>query len=453
MAKQVIALGSAPNGLDGDDARTAFQKTNANFDELYGGTISQPTNAKLSAIAALVWSANQMMYTTGTNTLAMAPLTAAGRALLDDPNAAAQRVTLGLGTLATVDAQTAANDATAGRALLVGAFGLGGSQGVAVPNSDLNDCGLTGFYNIASNTVNVPVGASSGSVCFTQCFNGASSAHQLVFGYAASRLWFRRRNNGTWSDWEETVKSSSIGTSAGGTLTTSTLDNTLGRVLRVGDFGIGNTCVLPPTPTSLASITASGFYYCGATVDDGPLGSGTGASQGYIHHYRHPTSGYAKQVFTSVQTPHRTYERVQVGGVWQPWQYMLKTVDIVGTVSQNGGVPTGAIVERGSNANGEYVRFADGTQICWGLKTYSSGITSVAGGVYISPAGDLITWPVPFYSNLVSLSGGVWSGSYRVTILPYRSNTLNGTFTFELYSSVPSGVDVVYTWHAIGRWY
>ena len=38
--------------------------------------------------------------------------------------------------------------------------------------------------------------------------------------------------------------------------------------------------------------------------------------------------------------------------------------DMVGTVAQSAGVPTGAIIERGSNANGEYVRFADGTQIC-----------------------------------------------------------------------------------------
>ena len=38
--------------------------------------------------------------------------------------------------------------------------------------------------------------------------------------------------------------------------------------------------------------------------------------------------------------------------------------NILGTVSQSAGVPTGAVIERGSNANGEYVRFADGTQIC-----------------------------------------------------------------------------------------
>lgn len=46
---------------------------------------------------------------------------------------------------------------------------------------------------------------------------------------------------------------------------------------------------------------------------------------------------------------------------------------IVGNVSQSGGIPTGAIVQRGSNANGEFVRYADGTQICWGTGMAASG--------------------------------------------------------------------------------
>ena len=39
--------------------------------------------------------------------------------------------------------------------------------------------------------------------------------------------------------------------------------------------------------------------------------------------------------------------------------------NILGTVSQSGGTPTGAVIERGSNANGEYVKFADGTMLCF----------------------------------------------------------------------------------------
>lgn len=39
--------------------------------------------------------------------------------------------------------------------------------------------------------------------------------------------------------------------------------------------------------------------------------------------------------------------------------------NLLGPVSQSAGTPTGAVIERGSNANGSYLRCADGTQICW----------------------------------------------------------------------------------------
>ena len=38
--------------------------------------------------------------------------------------------------------------------------------------------------------------------------------------------------------------------------------------------------------------------------------------------------------------------------------------NLLGTVSQLAGVPTGAVVECGSTATGDYIRWADGTQIC-----------------------------------------------------------------------------------------
>ena len=40
---------------------------------------------------------------------------------------------------------------------------------------------------------------------------------------------------------------------------------------------------------------------------------------------------------------------------------VFKQSNILGTVSESGGVPTGGIIERGSNANGEFVKYADGT--------------------------------------------------------------------------------------------
>ena len=49
-----------------------------------------------------------MIYTTSSDTYATSSLTSAGRALLDDASASAQRTTLGLGTLATQDANSVA---------------------------------------------------------------------------------------------------------------------------------------------------------------------------------------------------------------------------------------------------------------------------------------------------------------------------------------------------------
>src|SRR5690606_40412336 len=49
---------------------------------------------------------------------------------------------------------------------------------------------------------------------------------------------------------------------------------------------------------------------------------------------------------------------------------------IFGTVSESGGVPTGAIIESGSNANGDYVRWAGGVQECWTVMSGGSSTRS-----------------------------------------------------------------------------
>ena len=60
------------------------------------GSDVQAHDAGLDSISALTTAANKMIYTTAADTYAVADLTSAGRALLDDADAAAQRTTLGL---------------------------------------------------------------------------------------------------------------------------------------------------------------------------------------------------------------------------------------------------------------------------------------------------------------------------------------------------------------------
>lgn len=122
---------------------------------------------------------------------------------------------------------------------------------------------------------------------------------------------------------------------------------------------------------------------------------------------------------------------------------------IVGTVSQSGGIPTGALVERGSNANGEYVRFADGTQICT-YTTGAIGATTVSGNSWISSAS---TWTYP--AAFVAGSEPVVTGSPN-TGAGYISNNSAPTNTSASWVRVAMFSDSTVRASrlmAVGRWF
>jgi hypothetical protein len=68
----------------------------------------QPLDTDLTAIAGLTSAADKGIQFTGAGTAGVYDLTAAGKALLDDADASAQRTTLGLGTIATQAANSVA---------------------------------------------------------------------------------------------------------------------------------------------------------------------------------------------------------------------------------------------------------------------------------------------------------------------------------------------------------
>lgn len=83
--------------------------------------------------------------------------------------------------------------------------------------------------------------------------------------------------------------------------------------------------------------------------------------------------------------------------------------NLLGAVAQSGGTPTGAVIERGENANGDFVRFADGTQICYS-PVFSGDATTARGAAYQWAANQEWTYPVAF------------SGQGAVYVVPASSN-------------------------------
>ena len=119
---------------------------------------------------------------------------------------------------------------------------------------------------------------------------------------------------------------------------------------------------------------------------------------------------------------------------------------LLGTVSQTTGVPTGAVIERGSNVNGEYVRFADGTQIC---RVGFADVTLAANAL-----GSLVAWSYPAAFAVVPCA--------TASCYPLTSNDQYGIVSMNgvLSSAAPvirngataqtfTGIQAV----AIGRWF
>ncbi len=122
---------------------------------------------------------------------------------------------------------------------------------------------------------------------------------------------------------------------------------------------------------------------------------------------------------------------------------------VVGPVSQSGGVPTGAVIERGSNANGDWVRLADGTQICTS-PTFTADVTTAAGAMFRS-ALQAWTFPAAFASagSIVVAPGS--SNNPSTHFAPGRATSaLQGEIGFFAPSAVTGRTGRLL---AIGRWF
>lgn len=124
--------------------------------------------------------------------------------------------------------------------------------------------------------------------------------------------------------------------------------------------------------------------------------------------------------------------------------------NILGTVSQTSGVPTGALIESGSNANGTYVRFADGTQICTGSVSASLAInTAMLGGFRSSDGSE--TFAAEFVSAPICLANQ--SGNTAITVNVIATSGTGAAWNCTSVSSQASAATRSGNYIAIGRWF
>ena len=138
------------------------------------------------------------------------------------------------------------------------------------------------------------------------------------------------------------------------------------------------------------------------------------------------------------------------------WSGLFSRANTLGTVSQSAGVPTGAIIERGSNSNGEFVRFADGTQICTHQLALPKFTRNRFGADWDFPASFInanytaVITPNDFApSGLTSLERAMAQSSARSTTSLFANQWKIETAADILPDSDPQTVDLV----AIGRWF
>lgn len=240
----------------------------------------------------------------------------------------------------------------------------------------------------------------------------------------------------------------------GSAVQSGTYDDTAGRVITVGGFGLG--AALPALAGDVfADGNKTGFYYARPVASSGASDTPADGDWHVLKSTRQIGEAAALAIPQMDAALADAWWTTKHAGTTGDWRRIYDTGNAVGTVSAVGGQPTGALIESGSNANGEYLRFADGTQICWFLKLLSDEAVQTPAGPLFVAAMQNWTYPAAFASVSPRVSGmGRRSNSTVVAGVSIRNITqYESDYLFWLTeSSAPgSGFRGAYL-TAIGRW-
>lgn len=281
----------------------------------------------------------------------------------------------------------------------------------AISVTDLNAHRSAGFYQVSST-----VAAAAGlplNVGFTILHipGTATNAHSQFANPFTSvaanqnRVWHRQMWNGAWSAWEEFLYTSAIVNNLESTDATKVLSAAQGKALYDLVNAVNATLVVYEYTATAGQTVFSGVDNNGLTLNYVQANAIVMYNEGVLQ----KTVDYATTSTTAVTLT----TGAEVGALIRVYAFgsfavanhytkpesdaiitnlALKSAskaDIVGTVSQTAGVPTGAIIENTLNGTtGERtIRWADGTQMSQRVISVSVAMTTAVGGMY-SHAGD-----------------------------------------------------------------
>lgn len=376
--------------------------------------------------------------------------------------------TAGLGTAASRDVGEAV-----GNVQLVGSFGGPTGTQVYFHSGNRFDLGATLATARAAlglkSAAFAAIGSASGEVPDTSILNQrlgttgnlgtaalldaavATIANTVVRRTAEGRV---KTTNATESN--DAVAFGQLGTAALKPAMTSLTDaSTPDALMLRGAFGFGSTyqggVPTPTTPSSnLDGIGPMGHYrYAEDMIGRPNFGSGYGTvfNLPAIH-----VEGlnYGSQLAVDYSSNEMGFRQL-TGNVWSGWCRTYHNRNAVGTVAQSGGIPTGAIIESGSNVYGNYVQYADGTQICYKLVDFSGVSINPANGtnlvtaqaVDVTPAADFVGTPVTSVGRF---------GLYDSSLSPIYTTIVAGSNAFTLLNTGRRPTDDWPSWVTVGTY-
>ncbi len=226
-------------------------------------------------------------------------------------------------------------------------------------------------------------------------------------------------------------------------------DATAGKLLTTGAFGWGAAAAAIASG-NIDAIPASGVYLIDSAALAGSANLPAISLAAGDHLVQVQSDAGAQTQIAISKSSGRLAVRTRNGAGWNGWREIVTQGSLLGTVSQTAGVPTGAVIERGSNTNGSYVRFADGTQICTTANAGAAACTTANGSLYSSSAGSW-TFPVAFAGTAaeISLNGSASTADRWVCV----SATSTTAATWKQRSATTSSTQIETRLMAIGRWF